>query len=148
MGGFHAAAVVLLASSVFSYSSIDLKSSEKFPFPNPPHPAFCCTFPSSSFTIHPTLCIISMNIVGLHIQKNNKCDTRKQIIHYKTHIQTPQCLIYNHNFLFCEGSSCSIAEAYPEARLGALFRPNTAFSLRFKRPTFRPSAGQKSSNYV
>lgn len=28
------------ASSVFSYSSMDLKSSEKFPLPKPPHPPF------------------------------------------------------------------------------------------------------------
>jgi len=57
--------VVLASNKVFSYSSMDLKSSEKLPLPKPPHAPFWYTFPSSSSTMHPTLSIISINIVGL-----------------------------------------------------------------------------------
>ncbi|KAF4373251.1 hypothetical protein G4B88_007264 [Cannabis sativa] len=43
-----------LASSVFSYSSMDLKSSEKLPFPKPPQPPFWYSFPLSSHELEPT----------------------------------------------------------------------------------------------
>jgi len=62
----HNRHAVLLVSKVFSYSKMDLKSSEMLPFPNPPHPPFWYSFPSSSLSMHPTLWIISRNMVGLH----------------------------------------------------------------------------------
>ena len=58
---------LLYTSKVASYSSTDLKSSLKFPFPNPPHPAACSIFTSSFlFTslMQPTRSMISMNSVG------------------------------------------------------------------------------------
>jgi hypothetical protein len=54
-----------LASRDFSYSSMDLNSSEKLPFPNPPQPPFWYSCPLSSFSMHPILCIISKKKVGL-----------------------------------------------------------------------------------
>lgn len=71
-----------LASRDFSYSSMDLKSSEKLPFPKPPHPPFWYCFPSSSFTMHPILCIISMKMVGLQKQKRFPLWLTKQEIIY------------------------------------------------------------------
>jgi hypothetical protein len=75
-------------SRVFSYSSIDLNSSEKFPLPKPPQPPFCTTTPLvSSFSMQPILWIISIKIVGLnkthhslehkHLWKNNSiCNSK------------------------------------------------------------------------